>query len=55
MNEIHRKVCDDADKQQKQAKELVEAHLGRNQDTHRLQGGTKGGDTWDMHHSRHGT
>ena len=30
MHEIHRKVCDDADKQQKQVEGLVEAHLGNN-------------------------
>ena len=33
MNEIHRKVCDDADKPEKQTEELVVAHLGKNQES----------------------
>jgi len=37
MNEIHRKVCHKADEQEKRTEELVEAHLGKNQETHRLE------------------
>ena len=37
MNEMHRKVCHKADEQQKQDDELIEAHLGKNQETHRLE------------------
>jgi len=37
MNQIHSNVCHQADKQEKQADELIEAHLEKKQETHRLE------------------
>ena len=37
MNGIHPKVCHEANTQEKETEELVEAHLEKKQETHRLE------------------